>query len=218
MESNKILEISTEMIARYSKRYKDKGYHVHTLGWGSKDQQDYRFNQTLSEINFSSEKRVLDIGCGFGDYLAMLIAEEKKFKNYRGWDINPDLIGEAGRIWSNYEVANFEVNNISLKESAEEVADIGVMLGVLNLNLKDKMDNYEYSYNLIRNAFACVKEVLVVDFLSTYHTKDYMTESFVFYHDPKLVLDFALSMTSNVLLKHNYAPIPQKEFMIYIYK
>jgi len=32
------------------------------------------------------------------------------------------------------------------------------------------------------------------------------------------MLDFALALSPNVVLKHNYAPIPQKEFMLFIYK
>ena len=59
MESNQYLEISEQMIARYSKRYNEMGYHVHTLGWGSKEQQDYRFNQTLSEIQLVSEVKTV---------------------------------------------------------------------------------------------------------------------------------------------------------------
>jgi hypothetical protein len=60
--------------------------------------------------------------------------------------------------------------------------------------------------------------VLVVDFLSTYRTPDYPQEDFIFYHDPKIMLDFALNLSANVVLKHNYAAIPQKEFMLFIYK
>lgn len=218
MENSKIQEISQQMIARYSKRYNELGYHVHTLGWGSKEQQDYRFAQTLSEISFTPKKNILDIGCGFGDYLAMLIAQKKDFANYYGWDINPDLIGEAKKIWQNNKKAQFEVQNINILNSLNNVADIGVMLGVLNLNLEGKVDNYEYSFNLIKNAFSYVKEVLVIDFLSIHRATSYEKEDFVFYHDPKVVLNFALSLTDNVVLKHNYAQIPQKEFMLYIYK
>lgn len=217
-QSKQMAEIATQMIARYSERYNNLGYSVHTLGWGSKEQQTYRFAQSLSLIDFSPEKSILDIGCGFGDYLALITAQEKSYKNYYGWDINPDLINEAKRIWGDNKNVAFSVMNLGMMDSFKEVADIGVMFGVLNLNLGDKMDNYEYSFKMIRNAFECVKEVLVVDFLSNRFTPDYAPESFVFYHDPARVLDFALSLSPNVVIKHNYSPIPQKEFMLFIYK
>jgi hypothetical protein len=64
-----IHDISERMVTRYSDRYKKLGYDVKTLGWGSKEQQLARFEQTVKgdgEIDFTA-KTILDIGCGFGD-------------------------------------------------------------------------------------------------------------------------------------------------------
>lgn len=211
-------EISAMMVERYSNRYRKLGYNVHTLGWGSKEQQEYRFRQTLDGIGSGPDKTLIDIGCGFGDYFAFLTAENLAVKKYLGWDINPDLIAEAAKIWEKNPAAEFSVVNISAGKPAPAKADIAIMLGLLNLNLQGKVDNYEYSFDLIRNAFACVNEVLVVDFLSTELTPDYPKEDFIFYHEPARMLEFALTLSPNVVLKHNYAPIPQKEFMLFIYK
>lgn len=210
-------EISAMMVDRYSNRYRKLGYNVHTLGWGSKEQQEFRFRQTLAGIEPDGEKTLLDIGCGFGDYFSFLTAENLAVKKYLGWDINPDLIAEAAKIWESNPVAEFNVVNISAEEPPAK-ADIAIMLGLLNLNLQGKVDNYEYSFGLIKNAFACVNEVLVVDFLSAKLTPDYPKEDFVFYHEPAKMLEFALTLSPNVVLKHNYAPIPQKEFMLFIYQ
>jgi len=217
--SNPIEEISKSMIERYSNRYNQMGYDVKTLGWGSKEQQEFRFMQAINTIIFDQPKSILDIGCGFGDLFALLLADKKPMSNFTGWDINPDLIGEANRIWESVEVSNhFNVVNLANHVCEKPVADIGFMFGVLNLNLKDNFDNYGYSKLFIQNAFSAVKEVLVVDFLSTQLTPDYPKEDFVFYHDPIKMLDFAFTLTPNVVLKHNYAPIPQKEFMLFLYK
>lgn len=43
-------------------------------------------------------------------------------------------------------------------------------------------------------------------------------EDFVFYHDPAEMLNYALTVTPDVTLHHNYLPIPQKEFMLVLYK
>jgi SAM-dependent methyltransferase len=218
MENRSLDEISELMISRYSKRYKELGYDVKTLGWGSKEQQVYRFEQTLPALGETEGKTLIDIGCGFGDYYAFLFAENQKLEKYYGWDINPDLIEEATRIWEKDPKANFETVNISSPVSPAVVADKVVMLGVLNLNLEGRMDNYNYSFKLIQNAFACAGEVLVVDFLSNKLFEGYPKEDFVFYHDPAKMLEFALSLSPNVLLNHDYAPIPQKEFMLFLYK
>lgn len=212
-------EISKSMIERYSNRYNQMGYDVKTLGWGSKEQQEHRFRQAINSINFEHSKSILDIGCGFGDLFALLLADKKPINKFIGWDINSDLIGEANKIWQSTEVPNeFKVVNLANHICEKPLADIGFMFGVLNLNLKDNFDNYTYSKLFIKNAFSAVKELLVVDFLSAYTTADYPKEDFVFYHDPIKMLEFAFSLTPNVVLKHNYAPIPQKEFTLYLYK
>lgn len=92
------------------------------------------------------------------------------------------------------------------------------MLGVLNFNLKDQVDNLAYSKQAIANAFSHIDETLIVDFLSTNLTSDYPKEDFVFYHDPLEMLEFALTLTDNVKLVHDYLPIPQKEFILILSK
>jgi SAM-dependent methyltransferase len=216
---NKIIQdISANMIERYSNRYRTLGYDVKTLGWGDTEQQNYRFHQTLfSDIDLN-EKTILDIGCGFGDYIKVLNAQKINFKKYTGWDINPDLIEESKKIWQKDGKVNFAVNNFAENNSSIPVAEVAIMLGVLNLNFKDKFDNYEYSKLFISKAFEVVDKLLIVDFLSIYNAPDYPKEDFVFYHDPARMLEFALSLSPNVELRHNYQPIPQKEFMLFIYK
>ncbi|MBW1617064.1 MAG: class I SAM-dependent methyltransferase [Deltaproteobacteria bacterium] len=215
----KILKkISNQTIKRYSERYNKLGYNVKTLGWGSDEQQEYRFTQTLyADLN---QKRILDIGCGFGDYYSFIKKNGINIKKYTGWDINSDLIEEAERIHKKDTINSFKVRNV-IDDSCntdKPVADIGVMLGVLNFNLKDDFSNYDYSKFIIKKAFNLVTELLIVDFLSKYRTKSYPNEDFVFYHDPVKMLEFAMTLSNNVGLKHNYMPIPQKEFMLFIYK
>jgi SAM-dependent methyltransferase len=217
--SDSISEISKNMIERYSNRYNKMGYDVKTLGWGNIEQQKFRFNEALDGIDFTNIKTVLDIGCGFGDLLAAIIGKGIQLNKYIGWDVNPDLIKEAEKIWEGHKVPNeFKVMNIAEANLEDEIADAGIMLGVLNLNLKEKFDNYAYSELFIRKAFGCVKKLLVVDFLSEKNTDTYPKEDFVFYHNPARMLEFAFTLTPNVVLKHNYQPIPQKEFMLYLYK
>lgn len=208
--ADELKEIFVSTISRYSDRYKKLGRHVHTLGWGSDEQQNYRFTQVLRNINLE-DKKLLDIGCGFGDFLSCSQQTGVNLSHYTGWDINPDLIAEAAK---QHPDSNFDVINLAEKENLEPVAQVGVMLGVLNLNFKDRYDNLKFSKMMIEKAFTSVSETLVVDFLSIHKTPDYPAEEFVFYHDPAEMLSFSLSLTSSVRLIHDYSPIPQKEFML----
>jgi SAM-dependent methyltransferase len=206
--------IHSQTQQRYSQRYQQLGRHIRTLGWGNQEQQQYRFAQTLIGLNFD-QRHILDIGCGFGDYYAFLKAEGIPIQGYTGIDINPDLLQEARQQWASETQVTFQ--EVHLPDSAYTPAQpcqIGVMLGVLNFNLQGQMDNYEYSQSLIRKAFSLVEEALVVDFLSTRLTPTYAQEDFVFYHDPVKMLQWALTLTPKVTLRHNYAPIPQREFML----
>jgi SAM-dependent methyltransferase len=211
-------KISADMLKRYSDRFHKLGRDVKTLGWGNEEQQLYRFQQTFSAFDSLTNYSILDIGCGFGDYLAAIKSQNKNFDKYIGWDINPDLINEAKEIWKTEVLCAFHSKNLLETEVLEEVADVVIMLGVLNLNFNGTVDNYQYSFDFIEKAFSATKKVLAVDFLSSYRSKAYPKEDFVFYHDPAKMLEHALKLTPNVILKHNYSPIPQKEFMLFLYK
>jgi len=212
-------EISEAMIARYSSRYQEMGYDVRTLGWGNNDQQKHRFLNAIDGISIKPQSTILDIGCGFGDLLKTITKFGFLPESYIGWDINPDLINEAKIRWAKSTTKTaFEVVDLTSKLNRDSVADLGFMLGVLNLNFGDSYNNYDYSKSIISKAFKCINKVLVIDFLSSHITANYPKEDFVFYHDPTIMLEFAFTLTPNVVLKHNYAPIPQKEFMLYLYK
>ena len=220
MRKKLLRQISKRMQERYSNRYRSLRYDVRTLGWGSTEQQELRFDQTLhGGVDFTN-RVVLDLGCGFGDYLSFLSNRKMRFREYIGMDINPDLLNEARKRHSRRRRQNFRftTGDLVIETPKKPIADVGVMLGVLNLNHKGVVDNYEYSFLCIRNAFALVREALIVDFLSANRFTEYPKEEFVFYHEPERMLSFALTLTPGVLLKHDYEPIPQKEFMMFLKK
>lgn len=219
IDSGAIREISANTVSRYSARYDRLGYDVKSLGWGSVEQQRYRFEQTLTYPELFSGRSVLDIGCGFGDYLDFLDESAFPIQDYLGLDINPQLIGEAEKRHAGRAGARFEVRNLLADAPAgAPVADVGVMLGLLNFKLGGGVDNLTYSRMMMERAFAMVGEALVVDFLSARLTSSYPREDVVFYHEPADALGMALDLAHEVILKHDYQPIPQREFMIFLKK
>lgn len=216
--NNDLEAIHEQTLNRYSERYQKLGKHVQTLGWGTEEQQEKRFEQLL-ELNLDfRNKHIADIGCGFGDLALFLKGKQIPFETYSGLDINPHLLQEAR---SNFETeASIRFFQSALPEWPQSLdsIDIAIMLGVLNVNLKSQIKNQNYSRQLITSVFEQVKTALVVDFLSTELTSDYPREDFVFYHEPAEMLRFGLTLSPRVRLYHDYAPIPQREFMLVIIK
>ena len=130
---------------------------------------------------------------------------------YKGIDINKRFIDICSGL---YPENDFEARDILKEPFSGSVADIGVMFGVMNFNFKEVIDNMAYARNFITRAFFSVRECLIVDMLSDRLSGDYDKEDFVFYYAPEEMLRFCLSLTDNVVLKHDYRPIPQKEFML----
>ena len=209
-------DISDSIINRYSVRLKKYGSNVKTLGWGSKEQQLRRFDEFLKYIPDIKNKSIVDIGCGLGDFYSYV--GKSKCKSYTGIDINPDLINTAKKNFEEDKSVKFMCKNLTYETSEKPISNIGIMIGVLNLNFKGKIDNLEFTKRMISNALTYVDEILLVDFISSHVTKDYPREDFIFYHDPTEILNFALGLSNNISLIHNYSPIPQKEFLICIHK
>jgi SAM-dependent methyltransferase len=212
-------DIGTAAVKRYSARFATYGYDARSLGWGSAEHQRYRFSQTLDgPVDFRSRK-LLDIGCGFGDYRSFLRDAGVELSGYEGWDLNTELVAEAKQRHASDPGSRFVCRDFMLYGNGPTPgADIAVMLGLLNFNLGDKMDNYAYAELAMRRAWALAREALIVDFLSARRMDDYAPEPWVFYYEPQRMLDVALGLSPRVVLKHDYRPIPQREFMLFVMK
>lgn len=213
MSTDKIKQIEEQTIARYSQRFSTLGESHRTLGWGSREQQFYRFDCVLDSVN-CCDRTILDIGCGFGDLLGHIQQKNISIRQYIGVDINPDFINLATQKYPNAKFLThspFEVCDQTV------LGDITVMLGLLNFK-QSALDNWIYARQMLEQAFALTRETLVVDFLSSKLTSDYPPEDFVYYYDPAKALSLALELTPYVSLKHDYLPIPQREFMLILNK
>jgi SAM-dependent methyltransferase len=215
----KLKNISSNMIKRYSDRYNKLGYDVKTLGWGNKEQQYQRFDDILNIDLILNNKTLLDIGCGFGDFYTYLKSKNINFNYYTGVDINSNLIKEANKLHKDNIDCHFDVYNV-LDDSGiiNNCVDIAYLIGVLNLNFKNEIDNYEYSFKIIKKAFNLVTESLVVNLLDDNLTPNYPKEDFVFYHNAKKMQEFGITIAKKVDIKYSPNPIPQKEFNLILYK
>jgi ubiquinone/menaquinone biosynthesis C-methylase UbiE len=208
---DEIRRIDGETCDRYNRRLEEHGPSARAVGWDSEASQWTRFSVAIRGADFNG-KTVMDIGCGLADFYRFLKSRGITVGQYIGADVNPRLLAIAQE---KFPEAHFEKRNILLAPFSHQVCDVAVMNGVLNFRFQ-AVDNYEYAKEMIERAFAACRELLIVDMLSSYLTPDYPPEDFVFYYSPEEMFRFAQTLTSYVSLSHDYPPIPQNEFTLFL--
>ena len=129
------------ILDHYSKLYKKFGDTPASLGW-PKGKQDIRF-QVMLEIGNVKNSKILDIGCGFGDFGKYL--KFKKIKiDYTGVDINPKFI-EIAKIKN--PKFRFQVRDIE-EEKYKQKFDWVFAIGTTN-----KAGSYSYIERILSHKF-----------------------------------------------------------------
>lgn len=205
---------SAATLQRYTRRLDRLGACAKALGWGGEHDQSVRFNQALRFIPVGSETSILDIGCGFADFYNSIPSEKKPAK-YIGLDVTPGFVEVARQNFR--DNASVTIINDDIFNYQCESADYGLMLGLLNYNWGDGAQ-YDYAYDMIECAFERITKGLVVDFLSIHLDKNYPEEDGVVYYDPSKIVNMVSGLTHRFSLTHDYASIPQREFMIFLQK
>jgi len=209
MDEQEVRALENLTIARYSDRLHCLGRDPRTLGWDSVSHQRQRFACARRVADFSG-RAVLDIGCGFGDLLVYLMEQQAAPSSYTGIDINEELLKVAAEA---HPTARFEYRNILTNPIPSPSADVVSLFGVLNWRLPVG-NNLDHAESMIARGWAATRDILVVDMLSDRLDPSYPREDFVFYYAPERMLAYSLSLTPHVTLLHDYASLPQREFML----
>ena len=190
----------SSIIKHYQKLFKKYGVKPAALGW-VKGKQKTRF-KVIAEIGDLKNSSLLDIGCGFGDFVDYLESKKIKF-DYTGIDINPEFVKIAKELHpkEKFDYRDIEVN--PYKKKFDWVFAIGTT---------NHSGSYDYIKNLLRNMLNNSKKGIAMDFLSSY--VDYK-KSGNFHSSPEKIFKIAKTLSKRVVLRHDYLPF---EFCIYIYK
>lgn len=210
---NGLRRMAKRTIQRYGERYRELGVSARTLGWGTREHQRIRFEAVCSLVDMT-DRDILDWGCGFGDLATHLRETGVAFRSYRGVDLNPDFIDEARATHRSHAAITFDVADTdhALPHEDDE-ADVVIMLGLANFEQPD-LNTEEYGRLLLERGFAAARHAVVCDFLSDVPTPGYERETFVHYYEAVKVLRWGLELSDDVVLKHDYPPIPQREMLI----
>jgi SAM-dependent methyltransferase len=89
--------ILSGVAAYYSSKLALHGTTAQGVDWNGQASHDLRHRQFLRLLGGGLDASVLDLGCGYGDFLRFLRAEGYQGP-FIGYDVAPDMITEAARL------------------------------------------------------------------------------------------------------------------------
>jgi len=191
----------------YQDKFNKFGLDPKSLLWKSRGAAHQRFRQFWAEIDFN-DKKVLDVGCGFGEFGKFLL---KRYKNvsYTGIDMVSEFIDNARK---EVPSGHFEVKDY-LKDKIDDQYDVVIASGVLNSNKGGQ--NLEYRKKAIKKMFDLTASVLAFNMLGGHPSPANKKDSNIWYSDSLEILKYCMTLTRRVILRANYHP---KDFTILVYK
>ena len=185
-------EVTESLIATFRSYLSQHGNGPEATGM-SLEGQRFRFAK-LSEIADLKDRRVLDLGCGLGDFYPFLVERFGRV-DYTGIDLVPESIALSAQ---KYPQARFLCRNL-FSDGLDETFDYVLLSAVFN-NAMPRSD--EFMKELLTLAFQRCSRALGFNFISTHVN---FVDAGMAYHDPTQVLDFCIkTLTRKVTLFHQY--------------
>ncbi|PQJ84682.1 class I SAM-dependent methyltransferase [Aliivibrio sifiae] len=169
------------------------GDHARSLGWSSTESQFLRFKTMVNALNFDN-KRVLDLGCGYGDFKTFLDMS-CCVKSYIGVDQQSSFIRQAKANFK--QQINCEFIKGDFSSTTLPIVDIVVASGSLNYRARNKT----YHAKVIRIMYEKAEEAVIFNLLNSDH---FESSSLLEAHNPELVLNYCLSLCPNSELITGY--------------
>jgi SAM-dependent methyltransferase len=180
----------------YQDNYRRFGSGIRALGFGRRSSQEKRFAAALGLGSFHG-RRLLDAGCGFGDFLAYLNARGI-YPRYTGLDITPPMIERCKSRFAHTE-ARFEIGD-ALTYEPDERFDYVVASGIFGYAAKGTRQRVRPT---VEHLFSLANIGLAVNFLSGCTPRRAPGRLYVYPWD---MLQLALGLTPAVRLDHAYLP------------
>jgi SAM-dependent methyltransferase len=192
------------IISFYDRLLSMHGDSPAALRWTPKGQRA-RYTVLLDIAEDLGRRKVLDYGCGKGDFYGFL-KEKDIHVDYTGIDINPNLISLAQK---KYPECRFGVMDIE-EETLSEDFDYIFVCGVFNNRVEGAKDAM---LNVASKLFMHAREGLALTGMSSYAPEKDRDINYVL---PEEITAFAIShLTPYVVLRHDYVPY---DFTLFLYR
>lgn len=193
-----------ELISFYDRHLKDFGDHPQAVRW-TPGGQVRRYEILLDIAGECSGKKVLDFGCGKGDFYGFL-KRKSIHMDYCGIDINRSLIDFAERKYPEAEFLALDIE----EDTFDREFDIIFICGVFNLRVGGIRDSV---WNVLSKVFSLCREALHFNGLSSYTAwKDVE----LYYLDPAELVSFSVTeLSPHILLRHG---LIKGDFFLSVYR
>jgi SAM-dependent methyltransferase len=137
MTEMRITSILSDVAAYYTSKLEAHGSTPQGVDWNDVASHERRHHQFLRLLNGSPAASVIDLGCGFGDFLRFL-RENGHTGRFTGYDIAQSMIEKALELHG-------ESDNHQWRIGAKpgETADFAVASGLLNVKGDVPVDEWE---------------------------------------------------------------------------
>ncbi len=193
----------------YTDNIKEHGIDAKSVGWGTKEKQDLRFEKLMGVIlDRDTDLTINELGCGYGELINFCIGRNMKISKYFGYDLSAEMIKVANNYIGGPNVKLFQSRVLKTK------ADYTIASGIFNVKFDERKENWEiYIFDTIKHIYDNSIKGISFNFLSKYvdwEKKD------LYYADPALIFNFCkANLSEKVNLIHDYNLF---EFTIHVLK
>jgi SAM-dependent methyltransferase len=198
------LQPDAATVAWYEDKVRTYGYDHRGLGFRSRSAQEKRFEALLALGDFDG-RSLLDVGCGFGDFLGFLQARGIE-PLYTGLDICEPMVRRCRERFAGRD-ARFVVEDVIAFEPPAKY-DYVIASGIFGLDSPEVRGRIRPT---ITRMFSWAREGLAVNFLS--RRAPLQADGRV-YLEPSELLAMGFELTPAARLDHTYLP---NDFTLYLY-
>jgi SAM-dependent methyltransferase len=119
--------ILSEVAAYYASKLEAHGSTPQGVDWNGVDSHETRHRQFLRLLDGAVDASIIDLGCGFGDFLRFLRAEGYR-GHFTGYDIAPEMIEKARELHGETEDRQWRIG-----AEPDDAAEFAIASGIFNV-------------------------------------------------------------------------------------
>ena len=189
----------------YEEKVRQHGFDHRGLGFRNRSSQEKRF-EALATLGDFDAHSLLDVGCGFGDFLAFL-NERNVRPVYTGLDVCAPMIERCQQRFS-VKDGIFVVADV-MEYRAHSSFDFVVASGIFGLDAQGVLERIRPT---LERMFSWCRIGMAVNFLSARASEQAAARLYI---EPSQALEWAFALTPAVRLDHGYLP---NDFTLFLHR